>query len=145
MVQEEISLKDISYLKLWNPGRRHHEEQFCEIILNKDHWFRRRCPFKIFLIWILWLLLCSEEQNHLRKFCRGYYEEHFEFGPVVREMPLNIKLTILELCQMISASPSIQSVLHCCYILKQLINTCNCTCNFIISHFFFDEKIRLLK
>ena len=31
-------------------GRRHHEEQFCEIILNVDQWFRR-CCLKIFLIW----------------------------------------------------------------------------------------------
>ena len=55
--QEEISFKDISYLKLWQPlewnhlcnfGRRYHEEQFCEIILNLDKWFRR-C-LKIFLI-----------------------------------------------------------------------------------------------
>ena len=53
--------KDISYLELWQPlcsaewnhlcnfGRWHHEEQFCEIILNLDQW-RRSC-LKIFLIW----------------------------------------------------------------------------------------------
>ena len=58
-----MSLKDISYLELWQPlclveqnhlcnfGRRHHEEQFCGIILNLDQWFRRRCLLKIFLIW----------------------------------------------------------------------------------------------
>ena len=55
-----MSFKDISYLELWQPicsvewnnfGRRHHEEQFCEVILNLDQWFRRRCHFKIFLIW----------------------------------------------------------------------------------------------
>ena len=54
-----MSFKDISYLELWQPicsvewnnfGRRHHEEQFCEVILNLDQWFRR-CHFKIFLIW----------------------------------------------------------------------------------------------
>ena len=57
-----MSLKDISYLELWHPlcsveqnhlcnfGRRHHKEQFCEIILNLDQWFRR-CLLKIFLIW----------------------------------------------------------------------------------------------
>ena len=44
--QEEIHFRDISYLELWQPlcsreknnlcnfGRRHHEEQFCEKILN---------------------------------------------------------------------------------------------------------------
>ena len=63
MVQEEISLKEISYLELWqavclvernhlcNLRRRHHEKQFCEIILNLDQWFRRRCCLKILLIW----------------------------------------------------------------------------------------------
>ena len=52
--------KDISYLELWRPlcsleqnhlfnfGRKH-EEQFCEMILNLDQWFRR--GIKIFLIW----------------------------------------------------------------------------------------------
>ena len=56
-------LKDISYLELLGPfcsaewnhlcnlGRRHYEEQFCEIILNLDPWFRRRCLLKIFLTW----------------------------------------------------------------------------------------------
>ena len=58
-----MSLKDISYLELWQPfcsaewnhlcniGSGYQEEQFCEIILNLDHWFRRRCLIKIFLIW----------------------------------------------------------------------------------------------
>ena len=58
-----MSLKYISYLEFWQPpfsvelnhlcifGRRHHEEQFCGIILNLDQWFRMRCLLKIFLIW----------------------------------------------------------------------------------------------
>ena len=62
MVQEKL-FKDISYLELWQLfsyaelnnlcdfGRGYHKEQFCEIILNLDQWFRRRCIFKIFLIW----------------------------------------------------------------------------------------------
>ena len=61
-VQEEMRFKDISYLELWRPlclaepnhlsnyGRRHHEEQFCQIILNLELWFRRLCHLKIFLI-----------------------------------------------------------------------------------------------
>ena len=61
-VQEEMSFKDISYLELWPPfcsaeqyhlynfGRGHQEEHFCEIILNLDQWFRRRCHLKD-LIW----------------------------------------------------------------------------------------------
>ena len=47
VIQEEVSLKDI----LCNFGRRHHEEQFCEIILILYRWFRRKCLLKIFLIW----------------------------------------------------------------------------------------------
>ena len=34
-----------------NFGRRHHKEQFCEIILSLDKCFSRRCRLKIFLIW----------------------------------------------------------------------------------------------
>ena len=58
-----MCFKDNSYLELWRPfcsaernhlcnfGKRHHEEQFCEIILKLDLWFKRRCCLKIFLIW----------------------------------------------------------------------------------------------
>ena len=58
-----MSFNGISYLGLcWsfcsaelkhlcNFDRRHHEEQFCEIILNLDQWFRKRCHLKLFLIW----------------------------------------------------------------------------------------------
>ena len=35
---------------LWNFGRRHHEDQFCEIILNLNQWFKRKCCLKVFLI-----------------------------------------------------------------------------------------------
>ena len=49
----EMSLKDISYLELWQPlclmewdhlcnfGRGYYVEQFCEFILNLDQWVRR--------------------------------------------------------------------------------------------------------
>ena len=71
LVHERMSFKGISYLELWWPlcsatrnhlcnfGRRHHEEQFCEIILkeqfceiimNLDQWFRRGCCLKAFII-----------------------------------------------------------------------------------------------
>ena len=32
-------------------GRRHHEERFCEVILNFDKGFRIKYVLKIFLIW----------------------------------------------------------------------------------------------
>ena len=62
VVQEEMSFKEISYLELWQPlcsvdwnhlcnFRRRHEEQSCEIILNLDQWFRKKCRLKVFLIW----------------------------------------------------------------------------------------------
>ena len=34
-----------------NLSRRYHEEQFFEIILNLDQWFRRKCCLNVFLIW----------------------------------------------------------------------------------------------
>ena len=36
---------------LCNFDRRQHIAQFCEMILNFDQWFKRRCHLKIFLIW----------------------------------------------------------------------------------------------
>ena len=32
-------------------SRGYYEDQFCEIILNLDKWFRWRCLLQIFLIW----------------------------------------------------------------------------------------------
>ena len=34
-----------------NFGRGHHEDQFCEIVLNLDQWIRRSCHLKTFLIY----------------------------------------------------------------------------------------------
>ena len=60
-MQEEILFKDISYLQIWRPFswteldtwcnfcRGHYEETICEIILNLDQWFSRKCHLKIFL------------------------------------------------------------------------------------------------
>ena len=75
--------KYISYLELWWPfcseeqnhlcnfGRGNHEEQFCEIILKMDHWFRR-CCLKDFLSGAL-AASCSVEGNHLYNFGKGHY------------------------------------------------------------------------
>ena len=38
-------------------GGGYQEEQFCEIILNLDQWFRKRCPLKDFLSVALAVLL----------------------------------------------------------------------------------------
>ena len=58
-------------------GRRHHEEHFCEIILNLDQWFSRRCFFNDISYLDLWRPICSAEQNHLCNFGKGHYEEQF--------------------------------------------------------------------
>ena len=44
---------------LCNFGRGHHEEQFCEIILNLDQWFKRRSRLKEFLSRALVALMIS--------------------------------------------------------------------------------------
>ena len=66
----EMSFKYISYLEFWRPfrsaeqnhlcnfDRGHQEEQFCEIILSLDQWFRR-CHLKDFLTGTLAALLFS--------------------------------------------------------------------------------------
>ena len=53
----------------------YYEEQLCEIILNLDQWFRRRCLLKIFVFWSSGSPFCSEERNQLCNFGRGYQEE----------------------------------------------------------------------
>ena len=82
-----MSFKDISYLNPWRPfcltrqnlsfnfGRGHHIEQFCEIILNLDRWFR--CPLKTFLIY-------SSGSTFILP--SGTIWNGFEFGTVVKEM-----------------------------------------------------------
>ena len=50
----ELSLKDIFIFSsgghaVISFGRGHHEEHFCKIILNLNHWLRR-CHLKTFLI-----------------------------------------------------------------------------------------------
>ena len=56
--------------------RRHHEKQFCEIILNLDQWFRRRCCLINISYLELWRPSCSAEQDHLCNFGMGHYGEH---------------------------------------------------------------------
>ena len=89
-----MSFKNISYLELWqvlcsaeqnhlcNFGRRHHEILFCEIILNLDQWFRRKCHLKVFLIWISGSPLFSGVEPYVQFWWKVNY---FETGPVVQE------------------------------------------------------------
>ena len=81
-----MSFKDISYLELWRPfcsakqnhlckfGRGYQEEQFCEIILSLDKWFRR-CHLKNSYL-ELWQPHCLVEWNHLCNFIRGHHGDH---------------------------------------------------------------------
>ena len=74
MVQEEMSFKEFSYLKLWWPfcsvkrnhlcnfGRGHYEEHFCKFVSNLGQWFRRRCRLKDFFSGALAALLFSRAE-----------------------------------------------------------------------------------
>ena len=78
MIQKEMLLKDISYLELWQHfcsaecyhlckfGRGYYGEQFCEIILNLEQWFRRRCRLKDFLSGALAALLFSGAEPYMQ-------------------------------------------------------------------------------
>ena len=71
-----MSFTNISYIELWRPlcslernrlcnfGRRHHEEQFCEIIFNLTV-VHEEMPFKGIVYLELWQPFCSAELNHL--------------------------------------------------------------------------------
>ena len=61
---------------LCNFGRRHHEENFCKIILNLDQFFARICRLKIFYLELRWPCY-SVERNPLVNFGRGHNEEQF--------------------------------------------------------------------
>ena len=72
-----------------NFGRRHHEDHFCEIILNLDQWFRRRLYLRTFLNYR------SGDPciKHSKTVCailveaimRNNSVNYFEFEPVVQE------------------------------------------------------------
>ena len=76
-------VKNNSLLELWRPfclaeqihlsnfGSEHHEDQFCEIILNLDQWFRS-CCLKNFLSRALAALMLSGGE-HFMQFCKGEY------------------------------------------------------------------------
>ena len=86
VVKEEMSYKDISFLFLSSgshfvqgsrtvctiQGRGHHEEHFCEIILNLEQW----CDLKIFLFNSSGSPFVREG-NRLWRFSRGHYEVYF--------------------------------------------------------------------
>ena len=96
VVKEVMSFKDNSYLELWRPfcsveqkllchfGKGHYEEQFSEIVLNLDQWFRMICRLKYFLSGALAALVFSGAEP-LCNFERGHHGEHTKFGPVVQE------------------------------------------------------------
>ena len=100
MVQEEMSFKGISYLDLWQPfvsvdrnylcnfGRRYYEEQFCEIILNLDQWFRR-CHLKDILSGALVALLFGGAKLFIQFWKRASWEtfmwSYMKLGPVVQK------------------------------------------------------------
>ena len=78
--------KGISYLEPWQPccsaernhlcnfGRGYQEEQFCEINLNLDQWFKRRCRSKGFLFGALVALLCGGAEPFMQFLKRASWE-----------------------------------------------------------------------
>ena len=100
-----------------NFGKGHHEEQFCEIILKLDLWFKR-CCFKIFLIWssgdpfvqrsgiICAILVEGIMRNNLWTY--------FEFGPVVQE-----EMSFKRFLIWSSGGPSVQWSVTIYAILKE--------------------------
>ena len=78
VVKVKMSFKDISYLEVRQPfcsaernhlcnySREYYEEHFCEIILNLDQWFRRRCHFEDFLSGALAALLLGGANPFVR-------------------------------------------------------------------------------
>ena len=86
---------------LCNFERGHNGEHSCEIILNLDQWFSRRCRLKTFLIWHP---LCSVDWNHLCNFGRRHHKEQsceiiLKSGPLVQEEMLFKGISYLELWQ----------------------------------------------
>ena len=61
---------------LCNFGRRHHEQQFCEIILNFGPVVQEAMSFKDISYLELWWPFCSVEKSHLCNFGRRHNEEH---------------------------------------------------------------------
>ena len=61
---------------LCNFGRRHHEEKFCEIILNLEPVVLEEMPFKDIFYLELWPPFCSAERNQCSNLVE-YQEEQF--------------------------------------------------------------------
>ena len=78
-----MPFKDISYLELWHPlcsveqnhscnfDTKHHKEKFFDIILNLNHWFRRRCLLKDFLSRALMVLKFSRGEQFMQTKAKG--------------------------------------------------------------------------
>ena len=78
----------VEWNHLWNFGRGHHEEQFCEIILNLGQWFRRRCPLKGFFSGALAVLLFGGAEPFMQIWKRAwgtFMWSYMKFGPVVQK------------------------------------------------------------
>ena len=63
-----------------NFGRRHHEEKFCEIILNLEPVVLEEMPFKDIFYLELWPPFCSAERNQCSNLVE-YQEEQFWLWP----------------------------------------------------------------
>ena len=59
---------------LGNFGRWPYEEQFQEIILNLNKWFKSRCHYPDISYLQLWPPSCLAEGNHLDNFSREHHD-----------------------------------------------------------------------
>ena len=87
----------------------HHEEHFCEIILNLGHWFRKRCRLKDFLSGVLAVLLFSAAEPFMQ-FERGHHTEYsceviWNLEQWFRKRCL-LDISYLELCQPLCSEDS---------------------------------------
>ena len=80
---------------LSNFGRGHHEEHFCEIILNFNKWFRR-CRLNIVCL-ELWRLFCSAQQINLCNLHRGHYCELFSLKCIKFEAVVHEKMAFQDI------------------------------------------------
>ena len=94
----------VEWNHLWNFGRVHHEEQFCEIILNLGLWFRR-CLLKDFLSGAMMALLLGRAEPFMQFWKRALLEtfmwSYMEFGPVVQKEMSFKDISYLELWQLL--------------------------------------------
>ena len=96
----------VEWNHLWNFGRVHHEEQFCEIIMNLGQWLRR-CRLKDFLSGALAVLLFGGTETFMQFWKRALWGtfmwSYMEIGTVVQKMSFK-DISCLKLWQLLCSA-----------------------------------------